>query len=139
MNATTSPKYFMKACLKSIAIAVLLMICFLFIVCMVCKKFIAEINYFGLKYHQIFDWNLSKSWISWFFVGILYPNLENRNRSHYVSKKIYENTFQKYCWFSTYSDSFHIFWMHGLEKIHCGSLFLLFEISSKFDWNPSKS
>ena len=29
--------------------------------------------------------------------------------------------------------------MYGLGKIHCWSLYLLFEMSSNFDWDPSKS
>ena len=74
-----------------------------------------------------------------FFVEISYYNLENRNHCEYVSKKIYESIFQKYWQFSICNNLFHIFWTYGLKKIHCWSLYLLFEIHQNLSWDPSKS
>ena len=78
-----------------------------------------------------------KSQISCFFFDISYHNLENQNHCDYVSKIFYENILQKYWQFSVCNNLFHIFWMHGLKKFHCGSLFVLFEILSNFDGNLS--
>ena len=85
-----------------------------------------------------FYWNLSKSQISCFFVEISYYNLENRDHCEYVSKNFFECIFQKTWQFSISNNLFHIFWTHGLEKINCWSLYVLFKIHQNLDWDPSK-
>ena len=68
---------------------------FQFFGCMVKKKFIVEVYFFCLKYHQISIeiYQFFKFLAFWW--KFLYRNLENRNRCEYVSTKIYESIFQK--------------------------------------------
>ena len=93
--ATTSLKKVMKTPFKSIRNSVFVMIFFIFFECMVKKKFIVEVSFFCLKYHQISIQIYQFFKFLAFWWKFLYRNLENRNRCEYVSKKIYENIFQK--------------------------------------------
>ena len=93
--ATTSLKKVMKTPFKSIRNSVFVMIFFIFFECMVKKKFIVEGCLFCWKYHQISIEIYQFFKFLTFLSKFLYRNLENRNRCEYVSKKIYENIFQK--------------------------------------------
>jgi len=127
-----SPKIIMKLPFKSTENFLFVMICFIFFGCM-------EVCFFCLKYHQISIENYQNHKFLVFLWKFLCRNLENRDRCYYVPKKFDENIVQKYRQFSICNDLFHIFWIDGLEKNHCGSMFLLFEISSNLNWYLSKS
>ena len=81
-----SPKKFMKTSFKSNVYSLFIMICFIFFGCMVKKKFIVEVCFFCLKYHQISIeiYQFFKFLAFWW--KFLYRNLENRNQRDYVSK-----------------------------------------------------
>jgi len=65
--------------------------------------------------------------------------LRKSNHYNYVFQKLYESMCQKYWLFFICNYLFNIFGMHGWEEIHCRGFFLLFQISSDFDWNLYKN
>ena len=103
------------------------------------EKLIVENYFFYFKYHQILIEIYKNLKFLAFLMKFHTATKKIEISATIIFEKFYESIFQNY-WQSSFCNClFHIFWTHGLEKIHCGSFFLLFQISSNFDWKLSKS
>ena len=140
ITVNTYQTNFMKIFFKSTGNSLFATICIIFFGCMVWKKFIVKVCGFCLKYYDIsIEIYQNLKFLAFLiFVEIPYYKLENRNFCRYVSKNFSESICQKYWKLSIGNDLFRIFWAHGLEKIHCWSVYSFFKIHQNLDWDPSK-